>query len=85
MIFFHLLSDQGTTVWRTAALGAAVILLFVSRACYNLTVVFLSQTHRVESFNFDWYNVSDQVNGPRLGPSSIISQSKSLSTLSPCL
>lgn len=46
---------------RTAALGAAVILLFTSRACYNLTVLFLSQSHRVESFNYDWYNVSDQV------------------------
>lgn len=54
------LLSTGTTVCRTAALGAAVILLFFSRACYNLTVLFLSQTHRVESFNFDWYNVSDQ-------------------------
>ncbi|KAM3613028.1 uncharacterized protein V6R79_019020 [Siganus canaliculatus] len=50
----------GTTVWRTAALGAAVILLFASRACYNLTVLVLSQSRHVESFNFDWYNVSDQ-------------------------
>lgn len=55
------LPDQGTTVCRTAALGAAVIFLFASRACYNLTVLILSQNHRVESFNFDWYNVSDQV------------------------
>lgn len=47
---------------RTAALGAGVIFLFASRACYNLTVLILSQTHHVESFNFDWYNVSDQVN-----------------------
>uniref|UniRef100_A0A7N8XAE1 G protein-coupled receptor 137 n=1 Tax=Mastacembelus armatus TaxID=205130 RepID=A0A7N8XAE1_9TELE len=54
------LMSKGTTVCRTAALGAAVILLFTSRACYNLTVLFLSQNHRVESFNFDWYNVSDQ-------------------------
>ncbi|CAB1447466.1 unnamed protein product [Pleuronectes platessa] len=50
----------GTTVCRTAALGAAVILLFASRACYNLTVLLLSQNYQVESFNFDWYNVSDQ-------------------------
>lgn len=55
----HLIS-RGTTVWRTAALGAAVIFLFASRACYNLTVLFLSQKYRVESFNYDWYNVSDQ-------------------------
>ncbi|XP_018525414.1 integral membrane protein GPR137 [Lates calcarifer] len=54
------LISKGTTVCRTAALGAAVILLFASRACYNLTVLFLSENYRVESFNFDWYNVSDQ-------------------------
>ncbi|XP_051274939.1 integral membrane protein GPR137 [Dicentrarchus labrax] len=54
------LISKGTTVCRTAALGAAVILLYASRACYNLTVLILSQSHRVESFNFDWYNVSDQ-------------------------
>jgi len=49
-------------VCRTATLGVAVILLFASRACYNLTVLILSQSRRVESFDFDWYNVSDQVN-----------------------
>lgn len=54
--------EQGTTVCRTAALGAAVILLFASRACYNLSALCLSQNHHVESFDFDWYNVSDQVN-----------------------
>ncbi|KAG7518371.1 hypothetical protein JOB18_033034 [Solea senegalensis] len=54
------LINKGTTVCRTAALGAAVILLFASRACYNLTVLFLSQSHEVESFDFDWYNISDQ-------------------------
>lgn len=54
------LISKGTTVCRTATLGAAVILLCASRACYNLTVLILSQNHRVESFNFDWYNVSDQ-------------------------
>ncbi|KAM9376446.1 integral membrane protein GPR137 isoform 1-T1 [Pholidichthys leucotaenia] len=50
----------GTTACRTAALGGIVVFLFASRACYNLTVLFLSQHHPVESFNFDWYNVSDQ-------------------------
>lgn len=54
-------SDQGTTVCRTAALGAAVIILFTSRACYNLAVLILSKKYPVESFNYDWYNVSDQV------------------------
>ncbi|KTG32195.1 hypothetical protein cypCar_00013994 [Cyprinus carpio] len=45
---------------RTAVLGAGVILLFSSRACYNLAVLFLSQSHKVEAFDFDWYNISDQ-------------------------
>lgn len=42
-------------------LGAGVILLFSSRACYNLAVLFLSQNHKVEAFDYDWYNISDQV------------------------
>ncbi|KAM9850096.1 integral membrane protein GPR137 [Aulostomus maculatus] len=54
------LTSKGSTVCRTAALGAAVILLFTSRACYNLSVLVLSLNHHVESFDFDWYNVSDQ-------------------------
>ncbi|XP_013883083.1 integral membrane protein GPR137 isoform X2 [Austrofundulus limnaeus] len=52
--------NKGTTVCRTAALGAAVIILFTSRACYNLAVLVLSKKYPVESFNYDWYNVSDQ-------------------------
>ncbi|KAG9346304.1 hypothetical protein JZ751_006615 [Albula glossodonta] len=54
------LHSKGTTVCRTAVLGAGVILLFASRACYNLFVLVLSQSHRVESFDYDWYNISDQ-------------------------
>ncbi len=42
-------------------LGAGVILLFSSRACYNLAVLFLSLNHKVEAFDYDWYNISDQV------------------------
>uniref|UniRef100_A0A3Q2DGN2 G protein-coupled receptor 137 n=1 Tax=Cyprinodon variegatus TaxID=28743 RepID=A0A3Q2DGN2_CYPVA len=58
--FSPYLMSKGTTVCRTATLGAAVIFLFFSRACYNLTVLFLSQIYKVESFDYDWYNVSDQ-------------------------
>lgn len=54
------LLSKGTSVCRTAAVGAAVVLLFTSRACYNLTALVLSKTHRLEDFNYDWYNVSDQ-------------------------
>lgn len=52
------LLSKGTSVCRTAAVGAAVVFLFTSRACYNLTALILS--HRLEDFNYDWYNVSDQ-------------------------
>ncbi|CAL8268209.1 unnamed protein product [Boreogadus saida] len=44
----------------TAALGAAIILLFASRGCYNLTVLVLSRNHRAEAYDLDWYNISDQ-------------------------
>lgn len=54
------LLSKGTSVCRTAAVGAAVVLLFTSRACYNLTALVLSKSHRLEDFNYDWYNVSDQ-------------------------
>ncbi|MCI4380102.1 hypothetical protein PGIGA_G00236060 [Pangasianodon gigas] len=54
------LDSKGTSLCRTAVLGVGVILLFLSRACYNLTVLFLSQNYKVESFGFDWYNISDQ-------------------------
>ncbi|KAJ3588287.1 hypothetical protein NHX12_011880 [Muraenolepis orangiensis] len=54
------LHNRGTSLCGTAALGATVILLFASRACYNLTALVLSQNHTLEAFDFDWYNVSDQ-------------------------
>lgn len=54
------LISKGTSVCRTAAVGGAVIFLFTSRACYNLTALLLSKSHRLEDFNYDWYNVSDQ-------------------------
>lgn len=41
--------------------GAIVILLYTSRACYNLVVLALSNKS-INSFDYDWYNVSDQVN-----------------------
>lgn len=41
-------------------IGAIVILLYASRACYNLVVLALSKK-TINSFDYDWYNVSDQV------------------------
>lgn len=38
-----------------------MILLYTSRACYNLVVVALSPQDRPSPFNYGWYSVSDQV------------------------
>lgn len=51
---------QGTSVCQVTAVGAIVILLYSSRACYNLVVLALSNKS-INSFDYDWYNVSDQV------------------------
>ncbi|XP_065109184.1 integral membrane protein GPR137C isoform X2 [Paramisgurnus dabryanus] len=54
------LESKGTSVCQATAIGAAVILLYTSRACYNLVVVALSPEDRPSPFNYGWYNVSDQ-------------------------
>ncbi|XP_015206225.1 integral membrane protein GPR137C [Lepisosteus oculatus] len=54
------LESKGTSVCQATAIGAVVILLYTSRACYNLVVVALSPEDRPSSFNYGWYNVSDQ-------------------------
>lgn len=46
---------------QATAIGAVVILLYTSRACYNLVVVALSPQDRPSPFNYGWYSVSDQV------------------------
>lgn len=45
---------------QVTVVGAIVILLYSSRACYNLVVLALSNKN-INSFDYDWYNVSDQV------------------------
>ncbi|XP_078516642.1 integral membrane protein GPR137 [Lissotriton helveticus] len=54
------LEAKGTTVCRTAIVGGTLILLSTSRACYNLVSLVLTRRARINSFDFDWYNVSDQ-------------------------
>uniref|UniRef100_A0A4W5P5J9 G protein-coupled receptor 137C n=1 Tax=Hucho hucho TaxID=62062 RepID=A0A4W5P5J9_9TELE len=54
------LESKGTSVCQATAIGAAVILLYMSRACYNLVVVALSPEDRPSPFNYSWYNISDQ-------------------------
>ncbi|XP_055719849.1 integral membrane protein GPR137C [Salvelinus fontinalis] len=54
------LESKGTSVCQATVIGAAVILLYTSRAGYNLVVVALSPENRPSAFNYSWYNVSDQ-------------------------
>lgn len=54
---------QGSSVCQVTAVGVTVILLYTSRACYNLFILSFSQSKNVHSFDYDWYNVSDQVSG----------------------
>lgn len=42
-------------------IGIMVVLLYASRACYNLVVLALADIETINSFDYDWYNVSDQV------------------------
>lgn len=51
---------QGTSVRQVTAIGAIIIFLYMSRASYNLVVLGLSNK-TINSFDYDWYNVSDQV------------------------
>ncbi|XP_078389051.1 integral membrane protein GPR137-like [Cetorhinus maximus] len=53
------LESKGTSVYQTTAVGALVILLYASRACYNLVAVMRSPDSH-DSFDYGWYNVSDQ-------------------------
>lgn len=38
-----------------------MVLLYASRACYNLAALALAPRSRLDAFDYDWYNVSDQV------------------------
>lgn len=61
---------QGTSVCQAAAMGGAMVLLYASRACYNLTALALAPQSRLDTFDYDWYNVSDQV-GIRMSATSL--------------
>lgn len=52
---------QGTSVCQVTLIGITVVLLYASRACYNLVVLALADIENINSFDYDWYNVSDQV------------------------
>ncbi|XP_053316590.1 integral membrane protein GPR137B [Spea bombifrons] len=54
------LESKGSSVCQVTFIGVTVILLYTSRACYNFVVLSLSEDSRYSSFDYDWYNVSDQ-------------------------
>ncbi|XP_026782678.1 integral membrane protein GPR137C isoform X2 [Pangasianodon hypophthalmus] len=54
------LESKGTSVCQATATGAAVVLLYTSRACYNLAVVAVSPKDRATPFSYGWYSFSDQ-------------------------
>ncbi|KAG7486978.1 hypothetical protein JOB18_043559 [Solea senegalensis] len=54
------LESKGTSVCQVTLIGIMVVLLYASRACYNLVVLALANIETVNSFDYDWYNVSDQ-------------------------
>ncbi|XP_062980416.1 integral membrane protein GPR137B [Elgaria multicarinata webbii] len=56
------LESKGSSVCQLTTIGVTVILLYTSRACYNLVILSFSQNNKVTSFDYDWYNVSDQAN-----------------------
>ncbi|XP_014065500.1 G protein-coupled receptor 137Ba isoform X3 [Salmo salar] len=68
------LESKGTSVCQATAIGAAVILLYMSRACYNLVVVALSPEDRPSPFNYSWSNVSDQAPGGMINSHSFSSR-----------
>uniref|UniRef100_A0A4W4DS32 G protein-coupled receptor 137Bb n=1 Tax=Electrophorus electricus TaxID=8005 RepID=A0A4W4DS32_ELEEL len=55
------LESKGTSVCQVTLIGITVIFLYASRACYNLVVLALTDIETINSFDYDWYNVSDQV------------------------
>uniref|UniRef100_A0A8C5KZ31 G protein-coupled receptor 137 n=1 Tax=Jaculus jaculus TaxID=51337 RepID=A0A8C5KZ31_JACJA len=60
LTLMNLYFAQGTSVCQAAAMGSAMVLLYASRACYNLAALALAPRSRLDAFDYDWYNVSDQ-------------------------
>uniref|UniRef100_UPI00398E936E G protein-coupled receptor 137Ba-like isoform X1 n=1 Tax=Pristiophorus japonicus TaxID=55135 RepID=UPI00398E936E len=54
------LESKGTSLCQIAVVGVLIILLYTSRACYNLVAIALTSYNHFDTFDYDWYNVSDQ-------------------------
>nr|CAB3250684.1 integral membrane protein GPR137B-like [Phallusia mammillata] len=67
-----LLEAKGTTVCQAVSVGIVIVLLYASRAIYNLLAISPLRCSKLSSFNFNWYNVSDQADLVNLNGSSYI-------------
>ncbi|XP_057579903.1 integral membrane protein GPR137C isoform X3 [Hippopotamus amphibius kiboko] len=54
------LESKGMSLCQTVVVGSVVILLYSSRACYNLVVITISQDTLESPFNYGWDNLSDE-------------------------
>ncbi|XP_036604434.1 integral membrane protein GPR137C [Trichosurus vulpecula] len=54
------LKSKGTSMCQTVTVGSVVILLYSSRACYNLVVITLSQETIGSAFTYGWDNLSEK-------------------------
>ncbi|XP_059838140.1 G protein-coupled receptor 137Ba-like [Hypanus sabinus] len=54
------LESKGTSLCQVVVVGLLIILLYTSRACYNLVVITFAYYNHVKMLDYDWYNVSDQ-------------------------
>lgn len=54
---------QGTSVCKALAANGLILLLYSSRAIYNMIAVLPvnRETHKLPSFGYGWINVTDQV------------------------
>ncbi|XP_067410873.1 integral membrane protein GPR137C isoform X2 [Emydura macquarii macquarii] len=55
------LESKGTSVCQAILVGSVVVLLYSSRACYNLVAVTISPENVPSPFNYGWDNLSDKI------------------------
>ncbi|TFK05424.1 aquaporin-1 [Platysternon megacephalum] len=55
------LESKGTSVCQAILVGSVVVLLYSSRACYNLVAVAISPENVPSPFNYGWDNLSDKM------------------------
>ncbi|XP_038261145.1 integral membrane protein GPR137C isoform X2 [Dermochelys coriacea] len=61
------LESKGTSVCQAILVGSVVVLLYSSRACYNLVAVTISPENIPSPFNYGWDNFSDKMHAEEVG------------------